>query len=214
MFGFDFFGSSGAPRARGALVSFRLGLLVDGRRRRRRDLRRVQRRGLLLHHGREVLRPGAGRRARRAHISRLDEVLGHDEPGARGPRNAHLRADLAGRAAAVPGVVQQSRGPAAGGSSAAPLRVLEGAAGAHVREQEEGLLARRERAAARVPTRLRVAQEPDLSCYYSGALRELSSDVVVGAERVGAVPLLHENVLNDVVAAGAGGRFCGVIGGR
>ena len=25
-------------------------------------------------------------------------------------------------------------------------------------------------------------------------LRELSSDVVVGAERVGAVPLLHENV--------------------
>ena len=55
MFGFDFFGSSGAPRARGALVSFRLGLLVDGRRRRRRDLRRVQRRGLLLHHGRHVL---------------------------------------------------------------------------------------------------------------------------------------------------------------
>ena len=95
---------------------------------------------LLLHHGREVLRPGAGRRARRAHISRLDEVLGHDEPGARGPRGAHLRADLARRAAAVPGVVQQSRGPAAGGSSAAPLRVLEGAAGAHVREQRKACL--------------------------------------------------------------------------
>ena len=149
MFGFDFFGSSGAPRARGLLVSFRLGLLVDGRRRRRRDF---ERRGLLLDDGREVLRPGAGRRARRAHISRLDEVLGHDEPGARGPRGAHLRADLARRAAAVPRVVQQSRGPAAGGSSAAPLRVLERAAGAHVREQEEGLLARREGAAARVPT--------------------------------------------------------------
>ena len=214
MFGFDFFGSSGAPRARGLLVSFRLGLLVDGRRRRRRDLRRVQRRGLLLHHGREVLRPGAGRRARRAHISRLDEVLGHDEPGAHGPRGAHFRADLARGPPAVPRVVQQSRGPAAGGSSAAPLRVLEGAAGAHVGQEQERLLARRERAAARVPTLLRVAQEPDLSCYYSGALRELSSDVVVGAERVGAVPLLHENVLNDVAAAGAGGRFCGVIGGR
>ena len=53
----------------------------------------------------------------------------------------------------------------------------------------------------------RVAQEPDLSCYYSGALRELSGDVVVGAERVGAVPLLHENVLSDVAAAGAGGLF-------
>ncbi len=214
MFGFGFFGSSGAPRARGLLVSFRLGLLVDGRRRRRRDLRRVQRRGLLLDDGREVLRPGAGRRARRAHISRLDEVLGHDEPGAHGPRGAHLRADLAGRAAAVPGVVQQSRGPAAGRRLAAPLRVLEGAACAHVGEQEEGLLARRERAAARVPTRLRVAQEPDLSCYYSGALRELSSDVVVGAERVGAVPLLHENVLDDVAAAGAGGLEKGVIGGH
>ena len=61
---------------------------------------------------------------------------------------------------------------------------------------------------------MRVAQEPDLSCYYSGALRELSRNVVVGAERVGAVPLLHENVLDDVAAAGAGRLEKGVIGGR
>ena len=49
--------------------------------------------------------------------------------------------------------------------------------------------------------------EPDLSCYYSGALRELSRNVVVGAERVGAVPLLHENVCGAVV----GGLFCGLF---
>ena len=47
-----------------------------------------------------------------------------------------------------------------------------------MREQEEGLLARRERAAARVPTRLRVAQEPDLARDARGALAQLRGDVV------------------------------------
>ena len=78
--------------------------------------------------------------------------LGTTSPAPVGPAARTLAQTSHGRAAAVCGVVQQSRGPAAGRSSAAPLRVLEGAAGAHVREQEEGLLARREGAAARVPT--------------------------------------------------------------
>ena len=59
-----------------------------------------------------------------------------------------------------------------------------------------------------------MAQKPDLARDDRGALAQLRGDVVVGAERVGAVPLLHENVLSDVAAAGAGGLEKGVIGGR
>ena len=56
-----------------------------------------------------------------------------------------------------------------------------------------------------------MAQKPDLARDDRGALAQLRGDVVVGAERVGAVPLLgfHRNVLNDVATAGAERMVCG-----
>ena len=70
---------------------------------------------------------------------------------------------------------------------------------------------------------MRVAQKPDLARDDRGALAQLRGDVVVGAERVGAVPRrvvrgvvrgVHaaaENVLDDVATAGAEIMVCGRI---
>ena len=121
----------------------------------------------------------ARRRAGRAGLRRPDEVLGHDEPGARRAGRAHLGADFARGAAAVARVVEESCGSSAGRRLAARFRVVERAARAHVRHEQEGLLAGRKRALARVPALLRVAQVPDLPRYDGGALGELGGDLVV-----------------------------------
>ena len=147
MFGFDFSARSGAPRARGLLVSSRLGLLVDGGRRRRRDLRRVQR---SYAPSSTTAARCCGRARGGAHGGHTSAActrsLGTTSPAPVGPAARTFSRTSHGARRQFRGWCNNRAARRQAGARQ-PRSGRERAAGAHVREQEEGLLAGREGAA-------------------------------------------------------------------